>query len=112
MNRRILFDIALFGLIVTLASVTDVSRIEGARAMILAGLYLVVGALAYFRRISPGARNLLDIATAAIALGIAWFVSFAAWSHSGEIGIYLLLGFSAMVAREVSHGEGGMLATG
>lgn len=111
MNRRILFDFLLFGTIAILASVSDVSRIEAWRAVFLATIYIVTGVLAFFHRISPRVRTLLDTTTAAIALGIAWFVSFAAWSHSGEIGIYLLLAFSVMVAREVSQGEGGTLAT-
>lgn len=111
MKQRIGYDVVLFLTVALLASISDISRIEARRAVILAAVYLFVGALALFRRLPSPARRLLDVSTAVMALAIAWFLSFAAWSHSGEIGIYLLFAFAVLVARDVSQGEGGTLAT-
>ena len=40
---------------------------------------------------------MLDVGVGLFALSIAWFVSFAAWGHSTEIGLYLLFGTAILL---------------
>jgi hypothetical protein len=91
--KRFAIDLALAAAMATLPALTDASRIEVVRLAILGGVYAAVALLGYARLIrSAAVRRVLDAGVALFALSIAWFVSFAAWGHSTEVGLYLLSG--------------------
>ena len=97
--KRFVFDLALAAAMATLPALTAASGIEVGRLAILGGVYASVALLGYARLIrSSGVRRILDLGVSLFTLATAWFLSFAAWSHSTEIGLYLLFGTAIVIA--------------
>lgn len=96
--KRFLIDLTLAGAMAALPALTDASRIEAARLAILGAVYAGIAVLGYARLIRRAeVRRVLDVVTGVFTTSIAWFLSFAAWSHSTEIGLYLLFGTGILV---------------
>ncbi len=70
---------------------------EARRMLILGCIYAGVLLLGYFRVIRPRTQGLAELALAATLLLLGWLQSFPAWSHSGQIGFYILLGALMLV---------------
>ena len=68
---------------------------EARRMLILGCIYAGVLLLGYFRVIRPRTQGLAELAATLLLLG--WLQSFPAWSHSGQIGFYILLGALMLV---------------
>ncbi len=97
--KRFLIDLALAAAMATLPSLTAASRVEVGRLAILGAVYAAVALVGYARLVrSADVRRLLDLGVGLFTLSTAWFLSFAAWSHSAEIGLYLLFGTAILLA--------------
>lgn len=92
--KRFATDLAIAASMAALPALTDAARIETARLALLGGVYAAVAL--FVRRAEV--RRALDVAIGLLTLSTAWFLSFAAWSHSTEIGLYLLFGTTILIA--------------
>jgi heme/copper-type cytochrome/quinol oxidase subunit 4 len=90
--QRLSIDILLAAVMAILPRVTGVGRMEAGRMLILACVYAAVAVLAYLRMFTPSAHRVAQLAFAVTLLLLGWLMSFPAWNHSGEIGLYLLFG--------------------
>ena len=95
--KRVSIDLVLAAVIALLPRVSGVGRIETGRMLILACVYAAVAVLGYFRLFTPRAHRIAQLAFAATLLILGWLMSFPAWNHSGEIGLYILFGSMIVV---------------
>ena len=87
-------DLILAAAIAALPWISMNSHTEPKRLVFLAGIYALVTVLRHFRVIRMrGAEALVGLSM----LAVGWLESFPAWSHSAEIGTYILCG-TAVVA--------------
>lgn len=107
MLQRVLVDLSLVAVMALLPRVTSVGRMEAGRMLILACVYAAIAVLSYFRLFTPRAHRVARLAFAATLLLLGWLMSFPAWNHSGEIGLYLLFG-SAVAVVSVEPWKKGM----
>jgi hypothetical protein len=94
--KRPLVDLIPVAALVVLSRIAG-ANFEGVRMAILAGVFALVAVLALLRVISREAQRGISIVAAATLLALAWFQSFPAWSHSVEVGAYLLAGVLTLV---------------
>ena len=93
---RVLVDVVPVAALVVLSRMVGANQ-EGVRMAILAGVLAVLVLLALFRVISQRAYRAASVAAAATLLALAWFQSFPAGNHAGEVGAYLVVGVLTLV---------------
>ena len=97
--KRFATDLALAAAMAVVPAVTDASRVETLRLAPLGAVYAAVALLGYARLVRRAeVRRVLEVGIGLFTLSIAWFVSFSAWSHSTEIGLYLLFGTAILLS--------------
>lgn len=102
MHKRLSMDL-LFAAAMAVVPRVGAGRMEAGRLLILACVYASVALLAHFRMMPPRAYRSAQLAFAATLLLLGWLMSFPAWNHSGEIGLYILFGAMALVAATWRH---------
>jgi hypothetical protein len=93
--KRLTLDLSLAAAMAVLPRLSGIGY-ESGRMLILGGIVAAIALGGYLRWITPNARRAAVFAMAATLLACAWLESFPAWSHSGEIGFYIVFGSAAL----------------
>lgn len=108
MNKRFLLDLTLIAAMAVIPRLFGVG-FEANRLAVLAGAYAAVALLGVTHVLRGSARRAADLAFGAVLLVTGWFVSFAAWNHSAEIGLYIAFG-AVLLASGFAAPRGMLLA--